>query len=197
MRNKVRISMMAGIVLVIAVLCACGNASDKETSNGANGSDSNNSGTEVQVGELMEFNYYPGYSDMDGGYHYEVLKKNDDGEWIFESDNQNSLDDPLTTTIYAVTNDDVKEFEKFLDEKGIVSLQERMDSDVFVTDYSPWSYSIVFADPSSDEGKEIWVSIGQYKEYSDEDYELLKELDQRFKELKGVVLSETVESEEL
>ena len=78
----------------------------------------------------------------------------------------------------------------------MASLSNRGDSDLFATDYSPWSYTLVFANPSPEDRKRVIVSFGQYKEYSDEDSELIKELSERFEALKGEVISETVESDE-
>ena len=39
------------------------------------------------------------------------------------------------------------------------------------------------------------MSFGEYQKYSEADYELIKELRERFDALKGEVLSETIESE--
>ena len=84
-------------------------------------------------------------------------------------------------------------FEQFLNDKKILALENRKESDEFVTDYSPWGYSIIF-DKSASGGKKMERhSIGQYKKYSDKDYKLLKELQQEFERLYGELISEVEE----
>ena len=118
----------------------------------------------IETGELIEFSHYPGYSDMDGGYHGETLKKDDSGEWIVECYDKKNIDEPEITTVYAVNAKDEQDFEAFLKEKNVASLANRADSDLFATDYSPWSYTLVFANPLPEDRKRIIVSFGQYKE---------------------------------
>lgn len=188
------------MILTFVTICACSNFADAAEKNiesvqkeetKING----DTGEHNETGSLIELRYYPGYSDMNGGYHGECLKKDESGKWIIECENRNSLDDPEILTVYSVDSSKQQEFEAFLKEKNVSSLMNNEESDDFVTDYSPWSYNIVYTDPSSSNNrKRIYVNFGQYKKYSDEDYELIKELGERFDSLKGEVLSETVES---
>jgi hypothetical protein len=150
----------------------------------------------VELGSLVSFSYSPGYSDMDGEYHYSSLKKNENGEWIIESSNRNNLEEPTVVTTYAVSSDKVAAFEAFIKEKNIVSLKDRKDSDDFITDYSPWGYSIEFDNSSVGGSKREYYSISQYKQYSKSDEVLMDELDNRFDDLFGEVLSEVVEKGE-
>ena len=194
-----KILISATIIIALAALCGCANdagankpGADKPGASGQN----NESDEIVETGELIEFRCYPGYSDMNGGYHGECLKKDDGGAWIIESSNKESIEDPEITTVYSVDAKSEQEFEAFLKEKNVASLKNRMDSEDFATDYSPWGYNIVFTDPSAEGKKRLIVSFNQYKQYSDEDYELIDELWKRFEALKGEVLSETVRSDD-
>jgi hypothetical protein len=143
------------------------------------------------AGDLVMFQYHPGYSDMNGGHHYETLGKRD-GEWIIECCDQEELGEPEITTIYSVSEEDVQAFGDFLKEKHVDKLMNREDSDDFVTDYSAWSYSISFVDPTG-QSKYIEVRFDQYKEYSDKDYKLIEEIYQRFESLKTNMVSQTEE----
>ena len=143
------------------------------------------------AGDLVSFQYHPGYSDMNGGHHYQTLAQRD-GEWIIECCDQEELGEPEVTTIYSVSEEDVQAFGNFLKEKHVDKLMNREDSDDFVTDYSAWSYSISFVDPTG-ESKYIEVRFDQYKEYSDKDYKLIDEIDQKFEALKTNMVSQTEE----
>lgn len=147
------------------------------------------------AGELVSFRYHPGYSDMRGGYHDESLEKNDNGDWVIVSTNQESLDAPTIVTTYAVSPDDAAAFETFMKENDIPSLENRKDSDVFATDYRPWGYTIVFDHSSAGGSKNQSYSISEYKEYSERDRELLAELGKQFDELYGNVISEVTEND--
>lgn len=188
------------MILTLVTLCTCGNIADAAEKNIESAQKEETKINKASVdhnetGSIIEFRYYPGYSDMNGGYHGECLKKDESGKWIIECENRNSLDDPEIITVYSVDPSKQQEFDTFLKEKNVASLMNIEESDDFVTDYSPWSYNIVCADPSSSNNrKRIYINFGQYKKYSDEDYELIKELGERFDALKGEVLSETVES---
>ncbi len=151
---------------------------------------------DVPAGDLRSFVYHPGYGDMDGGYHVNSLEKDERGEWMIISRNRDSFGEPDIVTVYAVSKEDVYSFETFLKEKKISSLVDRRDSDDFVTDYSPWYYSVTFDSPSEGESKRERYDIYEYKEYSDTDRKLIDELRTRFDGLKGRVISETVETED-
>lgn len=153
--------------------------------------DSKNSADTSWAGDLVKFQYHPGYSDMNGGHHYQTLAQRD-GEWIIECCDQEELGEPEITTIYSVSEEDVQAFGDFLKEKHVDKLMNREDSDDFVTDYSAWSYSISFVDPTG-QSKYIEVRFDQYKEYSDKDYKLIEEIYQRFESLKTNMVSQTEE----
>ena len=151
---------------------------------------------DVPTGDLRSFVYHPGYGDMDGGYHVNSLEKDERGEWMIISRNRDSFGEPDIVTVYAVSPEDVHSFEAFLKEKKISSLADRRDSDFFVTDYSPWYYSVTFDSLSEGDSKHESYDIYEYKEYSDKDRKLIDEMRIRFNDLKGKVISETVETED-
>lgn len=147
-------------------------------------------------GDLKEFRYRPGYSDMDGGYHSEQLYKGDDGKWIIEVRDKNSMSDPTVVTKYFVGFDSETYFEAYLKENKIPSLEKRNDSDDVVTDYSPWSYTIVF-EKQTESGVEIQeYNLYEFKEYSDDDRSLIKAMKGLYNNLKSNKISEeTVEDD--
>ncbi|MCR4643690.1 MAG: hypothetical protein K5697_16895 [Lachnospiraceae bacterium] len=151
---------------------------------------------EHRYGELRSFTYHPGYCDMSGANHNERLGKNKDGEWTIECRDRESFEEPFIVRVYSVSEEAVEEFTDFLYEKDIPSLQERPDSDLFVTDYSAWYYGIEFSDESGE--RAVWTSfsIKEYKEYSDADRKVIKELGERFENLKESLISETEEEED-
>ena len=61
--------------------------------------------------KLKKFTYRPGYCDMRGARHEEVLRKNENGEWTIISEDREYFNDPLRITSYAVSADKVEEFE--------------------------------------------------------------------------------------
>ena len=148
---------------------------------------------------LKEFYYSPGYSDMRGGSHREYLRKDEDGKWKIITEDRESFNKPTKVTVYAADEEAVCLFEAFLKQKKTGSLANRPDSELFVTDYSPWHYGIEFE--LADESLPSWkrrvdYSIGEYKRYSKKDYELIGEMRERFRALLGEVLSETLVEEE-
>lgn len=150
----------------------------------------------IEVGELISLTYHPGYADEEGGRHNESLTKTNDGEWIIECLDQETHDEPATIKTYAVSDDDVERFEAFIKDNNVLALTDRKDSDDFVTDYSPWSYSIIFENSSIGGDDYETFSIDEFKKYSDADSELLKKLRKQFESLRGEVISETVEGDE-
>ena len=146
--------------------------------------------------ELKEFSYSPGYSDMNGAYHNDKLKKNENGEWIIESRNRDSFEEPEKVTTYAVSDEDAASFIAFLKDKEFSSLSERPESGDFWLDHSPWHYYMLY-DCSAIGGKKRQVySFDQYREYTDEDRELMNEADERFAKLRGEVISEVIDTSE-
>ena len=168
-----------------------GGASGGSTSSGDGGN------TELAAdSELIEFNFHPGYGDMSGEYHNEYLHKNDAGEWTIECRDSRSFAEPTVVTEYAVSADAVKAFEGFIRNNDVASLADRPDSDLFVTDYSPWSYEIRFSDPAGKDPGGIRFSMEEYREYSDRDRELLIKLREQYDSLKGEIVSQTAEAED-
>ena len=145
-----------------------------------------------QIGTLQEFIYSPGYSDMSGGGHSETLQKNEAGDWVIISYDREMYSDPLTITTYAVSGDAVEQFEAFLKEHKVPALFDRKDSDLFATDYSPWSLSMEFVD---DSGQWRSYTLSEYKEYSDQDDELIREVKAQFAGLHGENLSQVEEED--
>ncbi|MCR5651694.1 MAG: hypothetical protein K6F86_10995 [Lachnospiraceae bacterium] len=150
----------------------------------------------VEAGSLISFEYHPGYGDMSGAYHSESLAVDEKGNRIIVCRDCETFMEPVSVRTYAVTDDQFDVFESFIRERNILDLANRKDSDLFVTDYSPWEFVLVF-DNSSVGGKAYETyHISEYKEYSGRDKELLKELSDRFHDLRGELLSETFEGEE-
>jgi hypothetical protein len=114
-----------------------------------------------------------------------MLKKDKDGKWIFESSDRQEHSSPLIITEYSVSEDKVKEFESFIKDNNVIALSKRPSSKDFATDYSPWNFDVRL-------GKSYY-SIFQYKTYSKKDNQLIKELRDRFLDLKGDVISERQE----
>ena len=146
-------------------------------------------------GSLYSFSYRPGYSDMNGAYHSEYLKKNEAGTWIIESNDREEIGEPTIVTTYAVDTAALAEFEAFLKEKKVLSLENRKDSDDFMTDYSAWSISFAFSAEKDGKEEREEHRIAQYKKYYDVDYKIINEIRDRFKALHGDVIS-TVEEKD-
>ena len=144
--------------------------------------------------KINRVSYSPGYGDMLGGRHESTLRKDRDGSWICVCSDRETHDRPAVTTVYAVSSEAVAGFEEFIKSKKVLSLEERPDSDLFVTDYSPWSWSVDYDTASFGKTKREYCSFGEYKKYSGRDYELLRELEKRFIAIRGEKISETAES---
>ena len=130
---------------------------------------------------------------MLGGYHESTLRKDKDGNWTFVSADRERHGRPTVTTVYAVSAEAVAQFEKFINDNKIVSLENRPKSDMFATDYSPWSWGIDYETTSFGKTKREYCSFGEYKRYSGRDYDLLNELEKRFTALRGEKIAETTE----
>ena len=100
---------------------------------------------------------------------------------------------PTVVSTYAVSEEAVARFAEFILKKSVISLEKRPKSDMFVTDYSPWSWSIDYETTQFGNTKRESCSIEQYKTYSRKDDELLDELKERFCALRGEKLSEKAE----
>ena len=151
----------------------------------------------IEVGELTEFRVNPGYGDMDGGYHCMTLKKDESDEWVIVSEDRDTYSAPTIITTYAVTEDGVSSFAGFLKDNNVLSLMNRKDSDDFIYDYHAWSYNLIYDNTSIGGSSYETYTISQYKEYSDKDYDLLNEIDNRFDDLRGEVISEVTERDDL
>lgn len=154
---------------------------------------------EIPVGELLTMWYRPGYSDMNGGFHKEVLRKatseeDADGGWVIECSDKEDLGSPTIDCVYSVPADRLLSFESFLKDSNLVALGNRADSTDFVTDYSPWSYSFTFDNSSVGGNKTESYYLYQYKEYSDADRELLAKLGEEYKGLFGELIRKTEET---
>ena len=135
---------------------------------------------------LKTFRYSAGSNDMAGDKHVQELKKNDKGDWIIEVNERTCYEEPLIVTTYAVSEEDVLEFEGFLRQKKFASLAERPDSDYYILDESPWNYYAFFKD---EEGNTSSFSFDAYKEFTDEDYALMKGVDEKLEAMRGKQLS--------
>ncbi len=145
--------------------------------------------------KLLRFTYSPGYGDMRGEFHQETLDRNKDGAWIILSRDRGSINDPVIAATYAVSDEAADAFERFLKENDVISLSERKDSGVFATDYSPWNCDIVLEDESVRFFGYKTYKIQQFREYSGQDTELIKEMKRRFKELRGEKIFEEIEKD--
>ena len=148
------------------------------------------------VGEFKGFNYSPGYGDMDGTSIHESLYQNDDGDWIIERRAREDFESPMIVTTYLLTEADVNDFAAFIKDNNVCGLEDRPDSDLFITDYSAWDYGIEYDNTSVGGDSRVTYSIWEYKEYSDEDLALLDKLDQKFDDLHYNKISEVVEEDE-
>ena len=143
--------------------------------------------------KIRGISYSPGYSDMRGGYHGVALRKDKDGSWTYVCRDREDYRAPAVTAVYRVSAEAVEQLEGFISEMKIFSLEDRPKSNLFATDYSPWSWNIEYETTSFGKLKQGDCSIEEYKMYSKRDYELLNELLERFTALRGEKISETAE----
>ncbi|MBR4394873.1 MAG: hypothetical protein IKT01_00550 [Eubacteriaceae bacterium] len=147
------------------------------------------------LGELLELRFSPGYGDMAGGYHNEDLCRNENGQWVMICKDRTVFSDPTTVTTYAVSEEAVRDFISFIAEEKVLELVDRKESDLFITDYSPWSFTFVFRSTSEKDIRPKRYNITEYKEYSKGDRSLIQNMQQRFRAMRGEVLSETTEED--
>ena len=147
------------------------------------------------AGHLSSFRYSPGYCDMRGESHQCELKKNDDGAWVFISRDRDCHSNPFSVMTYSVSPESASVFEEYIKKINFISLSKRLKSSDFVTDYSPWHFTVVF--DCSEIGGSSYddYGISQYRIYSPMDQKLLKEVKEKFYALKGEVISETTEDD--
>ena len=144
--------------------------------------------------KINRVSFSPGYGDMLGGYHESVLKKDKDGSWLYVCSDRETHEEPTVTTVYAVSAEAVALFEEFVKSENVLSLENRSESNMFATDYSPWSWSFDYDKTSFGKPKREYCSFGEYKRYSGRDYELLSELKKRFSAVRREKISETTEN---
>ena len=150
----------------------------------------------IPEGDFYSFTDRPGYSDMDGGYHCCELKQTEAGDWIITDTDREEIGAPEIVTTYAASSEAVADFAAFLKEKKVLSLENRKDSDEFVTDYSSWSFSFVFITEQDGKKNRDGHTISQYKKYYDKDYETINEIRERFIALYGDMISKEEVTEE-
>ena len=170
------VAVMAAVISLTG--CAAG---------GKAGMDAAESEEVAQMIDLVEYDFYMGSNMMAGDGGYETLRRDNDGKWVIISSIRQGISEPTVTTTYAVERDDLIRFDAFLKERDIVSLESREESHDFITDYNPWSYSIIMKDPAT--GKTSIHKLEEYRVYSEGDYSAIKEMDQLFAEIHGKVLS--------
>lgn len=150
----------------------------------------------IATGELLSFNYSPGYGDMNGEYHYESLQKDENGKWVIICRDREDHESPTVETTYAVKEADVLDFDEFLKKQNFAALSLRKKSDEFVTDYHPWGYSLDYDNTAIGGERRFYVQISEYYEYSDADNKLIKEVRERFRGLRGEQISVVTETED-
>ena len=129
---------------------------------------------------IHRVSYSPGYGDMLGGYHESILNKDKEGNWTFTCFDRNAHNEPTVTTTYEVSADSVTQFEEFIINKKILSLEKRPKSQMFAADYSPWSWRIDYETTSFGKAKRKYCDIGEYKIYTERDHKLLNDLKKLF-----------------
>ena len=147
-------------------------------------------------GPLTELIYYPGYSDMLGGFREERITRDENGKYVYRVTSRERHDTPTQTTVYAFDEDGLEILEEIIERHDITSFATRRESDVFATDYSPWSYTLIFDDSALGGSSHETVSFGQYRRYRDEDYEAMDELLETARSLRGEVIAETTDGED-
>ena len=139
--------------------------------------------------------YSPGYSDMLGGHHNMTLKKNENGEWVCICRDREDHSAPTVAATHEVSAGDVEQFFAFLAKKRVYSLEKRLQSTMFITDYSPWHFSIDYKKRLFGKTAERSCYLKQYRIYTPHDRKILKELFERFTALCGNKISETSEED--
>lgn len=144
---------------------------------------------------LTEVWYIPGYSDMNGASHREMLSKNDAGEWVMTCRDRDDIEEPMMERVYAVDPAAVEAFSEFVKENNVLDLVNREEGHEFCEDYSEWGYSFRFDNTAIGGKNNVYFRFGEYRVYSAADRELLKELNTRFEALRGELLSETIDED--
>ncbi len=151
-------------------------------------SDTSKEEVDLESLSIISVSHSPGYSDMSGSYHMDMLMKDPQEGWIIISYNRDMIGQPTSVTTYEVSPKRLLQFDKFIMENDIVSMADRAQGSNFMTDYSPWTYTIRIKG-SADEGSKYYT-FDDYLEYSEEDYKLIEKLNKRFEDLRGDVIKE-------
>ena len=143
--------------------------------------------------KLQSINYKPTCNTMLGADHSTSLKQDGNGNWIMTCRDRETHGDPMIVAVYSVSDESVKQFEQFITDNEIITLECRPEFNIFATDQRPWRWSIDFDIASSGETKHGYCILEEYRKYFGNDYDLLKELKNRFIAMRGEKISETVE----
>ncbi|MCR5509769.1 MAG: hypothetical protein K6F54_02245 [Lachnospiraceae bacterium] len=184
MTNKLIRAVAVTCAVIVLAGCAAG---------GKAGMDAAESAEVAEIIDLIQYDFYPGCNTMAGDWGYETLRRDTDGRWGIVSYKRDGISAPLVITTYAVEKDDLIRFDAFLKERDILSLEEREESNDFMTDYNPWSYVITLKDPAT--GDRDIHKLEEYRVYSQDDYSAIKEMDQLFADIHGKVLSRETEED--
>lgn len=134
----------------------------------------------------------PGYGDMRGEYHEAKLIKDKDGNWTYVRRDREDHRAPTVTAVYKADEKEAERLFEFISETNLLSLENRPESNLFVTDYSPWSWSIVYEQAPFGKAR-LYCTIREYRRYSERDYGLLNALSEKFAALCGEEISRTAE----
>ena len=143
--------------------------------------------------KIRKISYSPGYGDMLGGCHNVSLEKDSEGRWTYVCRDREDHSAPTVVSYYAVTEEAVARFTEFIRKNRVISLEKRLKSGMFATDYSPWSWKIDYEMTSFGKTGRKYCSIGEYKIYSRRDRDLLNKLREEFYALRGEKISEKTE----
>ena len=196
---KRKILKISAIMLAIAMLCACGSNSESPGTKSQQAVTKPEAGLpasepesvpeeqvkRINAGALKIFNYYPGYDNSDGSSHSVCLKKKN-GKWVVDCYDKEGENDP-TDVYYEVSDEDVAAFEDFVKDERFADFGRHSKSGDCPEGYSEWTYSMSFANPYSELGDDVNVYFSEFRQYSDEDRELIEELGRRLEALKGHV----------
>ena len=143
--------------------------------------------------KILRIRYSPGYSDMLGGSHSMLLAQDESGAWRMAGRDCEAHNMPTVVAVYAVTDEAVAQLAEFIRKHRVLKLEQRPKSDLFATDYSPWSFYIDWEQTLFGKTAQKSCGFGEYKNYSTRDYGVIKALRERFTALRGEKLSESEE----
>ena len=196
-KRGLTIRLVAGIVLVAALLSGCtgtgnggrGNGGGGEsTESSGGGNDAGNKKKRDRYGELEAIHYSPGYGDMDGEYHSETVRRDENGDVVYVIKDRESFNEPAVTRTYDMPEDALTRLEDIIREYDLTDLENRRKSERLVTDYSPWSYQFVFEKDN--------VRLTEFRRYKKKDLEHLKELMDTAHAMRGELISTEKEGDD-